>query len=59
MVASCELYEPDAVNPFLERLSQFFSSDQLEPIKWRLKEFDFDSLREETVILAGSVGIYL
>ncbi|MCP4347074.1 MAG: transporter substrate-binding domain-containing protein [Desulfobacterales bacterium] len=57
MIASFEEYTPSATEPFLEELGCYLSSQQIEPIKEKLNEFDFDRARDETVKLAQALGI--
>lgn len=59
MVASCEEYSPDAVEIFLEKLKNSFSSRQTASIEYQVEHFDFDRAREETIRLAGELGIEL
>ncbi|MDM8522820.1 transporter substrate-binding domain-containing protein [Desulfococcaceae bacterium HSG8] len=57
MMPSFEEYNPDAVEPFLEKLCQLLSPVQIAPIRKQLSRFDFDAARKETVRLAASLGI--
>ncbi|MCP4112263.1 MAG: transporter substrate-binding domain-containing protein [Desulfobacteraceae bacterium] len=57
MIASFEEYTPRATEPFLEELSYYLSFQQIEPIKEKLNDFDFDRARDETVKLAEALGI--
>ncbi len=56
MLSAFEQYNPGEVEPFLEKLEAFLPV-QLEPVKQHLDRFDFDQAREETLKLAGELGI--
>ncbi|MDM8523010.1 ATP-binding protein [Desulfococcaceae bacterium HSG8] len=57
MLGSFEQYNPDAVNPFIEKLSRFLPSSHVDPVKQMVDCFDFDSAIDETVRLAMELGI--
>ncbi len=59
MLASFEQYNPNAAEPFLEKLDHFLPPHQVNPIKQKIDDFDFDSAREETVKLALALEIEL
>ena len=56
-MASLKEYNPEPVEPFLEKLSLSVSPDQLEPIKRKIESFDFDSAAKEIEKLANILAL--
>ena len=50
-LASFEEYNPKAVEPFMEKLSRFLSSHQVDSINQRVVSFDFDRQARESCCL--------
>ncbi|MGE0085196.1 MAG: ATP-binding protein [Desulfococcaceae bacterium] len=57
MLVSFEECNPVSADPFIEKLEKFLSPQQIYPIKQQLENFDFDRAEEETLKLAGLLGI--
>ncbi len=57
MMPAFDLYNPAAVEPFLEKLGELLSPKQIDPVKRKLDRFDFDLAKEEAFALAQSLGI--
>jgi PAS domain S-box-containing protein len=50
-------YNPTAVDPFLSKLSEYFPSAQVNPIKNHVAQFKFKNARKETLKLAAALNI--
>ncbi len=57
LIESFGKFNPEAVEPVLERLGRVLSLQQIEPIQRQLERFEFDKAEEETVKLAAELNI--
>jgi len=59
LLNSYEQYNPRAAEPHLQKLSEFFSDEDLAQIKKLLKQFNFDGARKETIKFSTNFNIDL
>lgn len=57
MLASFGQYNPCMIEPFIEKLGETVSPEQLEPIARRVDRFDFKGARTETIKLAHCLDV--
>ena len=59
MLKAFDQLDPAEIEPFLEALGQYLSTNQLKPIIDNLEIFNFDNAKLETIFLITSLGIDL
>ncbi len=57
LIASLEEYDPDASEPFLERLTRMLSPELTAPVRRQIELFNFDGAEKAARDLAGELGI--